>query len=101
MRRDEGELLEKRGIRLAVVTVGKKIEIGVPIELDDWKKLDETLRALLPETVENHKENPGTLILHEHPVTNGLAGAAIPWMNLTSAKPDAPRPWKYMSRAKS
>jgi hypothetical protein len=89
MRRDEGGLLEKRGIALAVVTVGKRIEIGVPIEIDDWKKLDETFRGLLPETIENHKEKPGMLVLHEHPVTVGAAGVALEWMNLTSAKADA------------
>jgi hypothetical protein len=90
MRRAEGRLLARDQIALTVVTVGKEIEIGRQIPLADWTGLRKVMfEELLPDTHENQKENPGTLALHPHPVTDGLDGGVLPWMNLTSAKPDA------------
>jgi hypothetical protein len=90
MRREEGRLLARDQIALTVVTVGKEIEIGRQVPLSDWKGLRKVMfEELLPDTHENQKENPGGLALHPHPVTDGLAGGGLPWMNLTSAKPDA------------
>ncbi|HXX92371.1 MAG TPA: VWA domain-containing protein [Planctomycetota bacterium] len=90
MRRDVGLLLERDRIALTVVTVGKEIEIGRQVPLSDWSRLRKVMfDELLPETRESQKDHPGAVVLHPHPVTEGLSGGEIPWMNLTSAKPDA------------
>jgi hypothetical protein len=89
MRKAEGAALERAGIPLTVITVGKPLEMGRQIPLADWKLLEAELEGLLKATRDTQKENPGVLTLHEHPVTRGLSGGSVSFMNLTSARPDA------------
>ena len=88
-RRDVGDRLKENRIDLTVVTVGKPIEIGEQIPLEDWKGLRAKFDQLLPSTREVFKDKPGTLALHDHPATTGVPSHPLEWMNLTIAKLDA------------
>lgn len=88
-RKQVGDLLARDRITLTVITVGRPLEIGKQVPLSDWKELERQFRTLLHETRETQLDNPGVLVLHDHPVSKGIPRTALPWINLTSTRPDA------------
>jgi hypothetical protein len=89
MRRTQADLCRERDIGLAVLTTEKEIDVGDQYRVEDWKALGLKLQDLVRNVRENARENPGRIELREHPVSAGIAPFDIPWMNLTSPKPDS------------
>lgn len=76
-------------IDLAVVTTNKELNVGRQHKIENWAAVREKLRELTYAVREVERRSPGTLDLHPHPVSEGVARVELPWMNRTTAKPGA------------
>jgi hypothetical protein len=84
---EEADGLRDKGIGLTVVTTNKELPVGTQVKIKDWDQLFGRLQELLWGIQDVERDKPGRMEPRDHPVR--VPAAELPWMNLTSAKPDA------------
>src|SRR5207249_2170040 len=76
-------------IGLVVITLVKDVPGAKNVHIRDWNQLQQSLRDVTVGIKDFFKAAPGELVLRKHPVTEGVSSIPLPWINRTTAKPEA------------